>query len=108
MDKPSFKHFIKEENMNKDQLKGNWHELKGKIKEKWGKLTDDDLTQINGKKEQLLGFIQKKYGYAKEKAQDELALFEKKLSTMNSSREESNDMEESSAMKKKQPNGEWK
>lgn len=63
--------------MNKDTLKGDWNMIKGKIKEKWGKLTDDDLAAINGKKEQLLGAIQKKYGLAKDKAEQELATWEK-------------------------------
>ncbi len=63
--------------MNKDSLKGDWNILKGKVKEKWGKLTDDDISQINGKKEQLLGTIQKKYGLAKEKAEEEITQWEK-------------------------------
>lgn len=63
--------------MNKDTLKGDWTLIKGKLKEKWGKLTDDDLTEINGKREQLLGKIQKRYGLAKEKAEQELANWEK-------------------------------
>lgn len=63
--------------INKDTLHGNWTELKGKIKEQWGRLTDDDLTEINGKREQLLGKLQKKYGYAKEKAEQELNTWEK-------------------------------
>lgn len=58
-------------------LRGEWNLIKGKIKEKWGKLTDDDLTEINGKREQLLGKIQKKYGLAKEKAEQELTEWEK-------------------------------
>jgi len=57
--------------MNEDILKGKWKEIKGEIKEKWGKLTDDDLTQIEGKEEQLVGLLQKRYGYAKEKAEQE-------------------------------------
>lgn len=64
--------------MNKDMLQGEWSLIKGKIKEKWGELTDDDLTEINGKREQLLGIIQKKYGLAKEKAEEELAEWEKR------------------------------
>jgi len=63
--------------MNKDLFEGKWHEMKGKIKEKWGKLTDDDLTTINGKKEALLGKLQTRYGYAKDKAEKELTDFEK-------------------------------
>lgn len=58
--------------MNKDQFQGNFRELKGKIKEKWGKLTDDEITQINGNFEQLLGKLQQKYGYTKEKVEEEL------------------------------------
>lgn len=57
-------------------LKGEWNLIKGKIKEKWGKLTDDDLTEISGKRDQLLGKIQKKYGLAKEKAEQELTEWE--------------------------------
>lgn len=63
--------------INKDTLRGNWTELKGKVKEQWGRLTDDDLTEINGKRDQLLGKLQKKYGYAKEKAEQELDAWEK-------------------------------
>lgn len=62
--------------MNKDQLQGQWNQVKGKVKEKWGKLTDDDLTQVNGKRDQLLGKIQQRYGYAKEKAENELKNWE--------------------------------
>ncbi len=63
--------------MNKELFQGKWHEFKGKIKEKWGKLTDDDLTQINGKRESLLGKLQAHYGYAKDKAEEELENLEK-------------------------------
>lgn len=62
--------------MNKEKLYGEWNVIKGKIKEKWGKLTDNDLTEINGKRDQLLGKIQKKYGVAKEQAEKELADWE--------------------------------
>jgi len=57
--------------MNADILKGKWKEIKGEVKQKWGKLTDDDLTQIDGKEDQLLGLLQKRYGYAKDKAEEE-------------------------------------
>jgi uncharacterized protein YjbJ (UPF0337 family) len=57
--------------MNEDVLKGKWNEIKGGVKEKWGKLTDDDLTAVEGKKEKLLGLLQQKYGYAKDKAEQE-------------------------------------
>ena len=52
--------------MKTDQVAGNWKQLKGKLKEKWGKLTDDDLIQINGQREQLEGLIQQRYGLAKD------------------------------------------
>ncbi len=58
--------------MNTDTIKGNWKQLKGKVKEQWGKLTDDDLTVINGQSEQLVGKLQERYGYSKEQAQREV------------------------------------
>jgi uncharacterized protein YjbJ (UPF0337 family) len=58
--------------MNRDQFAGKWHELKGKIKQKWAKLTDDDITKVNGKFEELSGRLQKKYGWAKEQAEKEI------------------------------------
>ena len=61
--------------MNWDEIKGNWKQFTGKVKEKWGKLTDDDLTTAAGQRDQLLGLLQKRYGYAKEKAEDELNRF---------------------------------
>lgn len=61
--------------MNKDQLKGQWKQVKGKAKARWGKLTDDDLTQIDGRAEQLQGKLQERYGYSKEKAKEECDRF---------------------------------
>ena len=58
--------------MNWDQIAGNWKQFKGTVKEKWGKLTDDDLDVIEGKKDQLLGRLQERYGYTKEQAEKEL------------------------------------
>ena len=55
--------------MNKDILKGKWLEIKGRFKEKWGKLTNNDLGEIKGKNEKLLGLLQKKYGYIRDKAE---------------------------------------
>lgn len=57
--------------MNQDTMKGQWKQLKGKAKEKWGKLTDDDLDVIQGRAEQLAGKIQERYGYDKERAKKE-------------------------------------
>jgi uncharacterized protein YjbJ (UPF0337 family) len=55
--------------MNEDILKGRWLEIKGRVKEKWGKLTDNDLGKIEGKGEKLLGLLQRKYGYIRDKAE---------------------------------------
>lgn len=55
--------------MNSDQMKGKWKQLKGSVRERWGKLTDDDVDIINGQNEQLVGKIQEKYGIAKDEAQ---------------------------------------
>jgi uncharacterized protein YjbJ (UPF0337 family) len=55
--------------VNKDQISGNWHELKGKVRERWGKLTDDDLTELDGHAEELAGKLQKRYGLALEDAE---------------------------------------
>ena len=65
--------------MNWDQIKGDWKQVTGKVKEKWGKLTDDDLTTIEGKRDQLAGLIQQRYGYAKEQAEKELDEFTREL-----------------------------
>lgn len=64
--------------MDKNIFKGEWNQVKGKIKEKWGKLTDDDLTQISGKRDQLLGTLQKRYGYAKDRAEEDIKQFEER------------------------------
>ena len=67
--------------MNRDIFEGQWKTIQGKVKEKWGKLTDDDLKLIEGKRDQLLGFIQKRYGYDKERAEEELTDWENELKT---------------------------
>ena len=61
--------------MNREQLEGNWKQLKGAIKEKWGKLTDDDLTIAEGKADKLRGRLQERYGLTKEAAEKELEAF---------------------------------
>lgn len=63
--------------MNWDTVQGQWKQFTGKVKTQWGKLTDNDLTIINGKRDQLVGKIQEKYGYAKDKAEEAVAEFEK-------------------------------
>lgn len=61
--------------MNRDILQGNWKQLKGRVKETWGKLTDDDITVANGNYDQLLGRIQERYGYSRQEAQERLDRF---------------------------------
>jgi uncharacterized protein YjbJ (UPF0337 family) len=61
--------------MNADRLEGNWKQIKGKVKERWGKLTDDDLDVIEGKRDQFLGRIQERYGIAREEAEKQVTAF---------------------------------
>ncbi|PAT37674.1 hypothetical protein CK623_01630 [Vandammella animalimorsus] len=58
--------------MNMDIIEGKWEQLKGKAKEKWGKLTNDDWTVIEGKRDQMAGLIQERYGRTKEEAEKEV------------------------------------
>ena len=64
--------------LNKDEVGGNWKQFKGKVKEQWGKLTDDDMTVIEGKRDQLVGKVQERYGYAKDQAEKEVNDWEKR------------------------------
>ena len=64
--------------MNEDRIKGNWKQFTGKIKEQWGKLTDDDLDVIAGKRDQFLGKLQERHGLAKEEAEKQLAEWHKR------------------------------
>ena len=61
--------------MNWDQVEGNWHQFKGKVKEKWSKLTDNDINMIQGKQEQLAGKLQEHYGIAREEAERQIREF---------------------------------
>ena len=63
--------------MNWDIIEGNWTQTKGKVKEQWGKLTDDDLTKISGKRDQLAGKLQERYGIAKDEVEKQLEEFER-------------------------------
>ena len=65
--------------MNQDIIKGKWKQLSGKLKEKWSKLTDDDLSQLDGHREYLVGRLQERYGIAKEKAEVQVKEFERAL-----------------------------
>ena len=65
--------------MNWERIEGNWKQFTGKAKESWGKLTDDDLIVVNGKREQLLGRIQERYGIAKDDAERQVKDWEARL-----------------------------
>ncbi|SFW37624.1 Uncharacterized conserved protein YjbJ, UPF0337 family [Pseudomonas sp. NFACC19-2] len=65
--------------MNSDIIKGKWKQLGGRMKERWGNLTDDDLDVAEGHSEYLAGKLQERYGWTKEKAQQELRDFSDKL-----------------------------
>ena len=64
--------------MNNDRIEGNWKQFKGKVKEQWGKLTDDDLDVIAGRRDQLLGRIQERHGIAKDEAEKQVISFERR------------------------------
>lgn len=57
--------------MNNDIVEGKWKEMKGQLKEWWGKITDDELEQASGNAEQIIGLLQQKYGYTREHAEEE-------------------------------------
>ncbi len=63
--------------MNWDVIKGNWNQAKGKIKETWGDLTDDDLSRIEGQRDQLVGRVQERYGVAKDEAERQVSDWER-------------------------------
>jgi uncharacterized protein YjbJ (UPF0337 family) len=58
--------------MNWEQVRGNWQQAKGELKVRWGKLTDDDLTEIDGRRDKLVGSLQEKYGITKEEAMKQI------------------------------------
>ena len=58
--------------MDWDRIQGNWKQFKGRAKEKWGNLTDDDLDRVAGQREQLEGIIQKRYGIAKDQVRKDV------------------------------------
>jgi uncharacterized protein YjbJ (UPF0337 family) len=63
---------LKEVAMDWNRVEGNWKQLKGAVKQQWGKLTDDDLTQINGSQEKLEGMIQERYGIARDETRRQI------------------------------------
>ncbi|HLH17130.1 MAG TPA: CsbD family protein [Bryobacteraceae bacterium] len=67
--------------MNADIFQGQWKQMKGRMKEKWGRLTDSDWSQIEGRRDQFIGKLQERYGYSKEQAERELEEWERTQST---------------------------
>ena len=70
---------VKETVMNWDRIEGNWRQLKGKAKEQWGKLTDDEFDTIAGKRDQLVGRIQESYGISQDEADKQVKDWETRL-----------------------------
>jgi uncharacterized protein YjbJ (UPF0337 family) len=68
--------------MNWDQIQGNWKQLKGKVQQKWGQLTNDDLDIIEGRREELVGRLQAKYGFTKEEAERQADDWSRDLSSL--------------------------
>jgi uncharacterized protein YjbJ (UPF0337 family) len=66
--------------MNWDTVKGNWKQMTGKVKEEWGELTDDEITEAEGDRDKLVGKVQAKYGIAKEEAEKQVDSFAAKVS----------------------------
>jgi len=71
-----------EKEMNQDIIQGKWTQLKGSLKSKWGKLTDDDLARLDGNREYLIGRLQERYGWQKDKAEHEIHAFEQSVNRM--------------------------
>ena len=67
--------------MNWNQIEGNWMKVKGLVRQNWAKLTDDDIARVDGKREELLGRLQERYGYAKDQAEREVDAFMDKIKT---------------------------
>ncbi len=65
--------------MNWDMVEGQWKQFKGNAKETWGKLTDDDLTAADGKRDKLIGSLQERYGYARDRAEQEVEAWSRRL-----------------------------
>jgi uncharacterized protein YjbJ (UPF0337 family) len=86
-----------EVSMNWDQIEGKWKQFAGKAKEKWGKLTDDDLDVIRGKRDQLVGKIQERYGIAKQEAEHQVDEFSRSFRPDSATREADRTEREDSA-----------
>src|SRR5688572_28921389 len=79
------KEFVMNIKINQDILEGKWKQAKGKVKQQWGKLTDNQLDQISGRTEELVGLLQESYGYSVERAQQEVDDFVRRFAKEKSS-----------------------
>jgi uncharacterized protein YjbJ (UPF0337 family) len=91
--------------MNWDQVEGKWKQYSGKAKEKWGKLTDDDIEVIRGQRDQLVGKVQERYGIAKQEAEKQVNEFARTLREVGSAEEEQRVNEEAEARSKAKKRG---
>ncbi|HEX5837258.1 MAG TPA: CsbD family protein [Anaerolineales bacterium] len=73
--------------MNRDVLEGQWKQLKGRVKQQWGRLTDDELDQMSGRYDELAGLIQERYGYSRDEAVNELDMWLNNLDTTDTRRD---------------------
>jgi uncharacterized protein YjbJ (UPF0337 family) len=73
--------------MNRDVLEGQWKQLKGRVKQQWGRLTDDELDQMSGSYDELAGVIQERYGYSRDEAVNELDMWLNNLDTTDTRRD---------------------
>ncbi|HSX38415.1 MAG TPA: CsbD family protein [Chlamydiales bacterium] len=92
--------------MNRNQFSENWHQYKNKIRDKWAKITDHDLEQINGKWDSFVEKLQQKYGFAKEQAERELNRWCQECESRGRGKKESIDMEEEEGVLEAQNEGE--
>jgi uncharacterized protein YjbJ (UPF0337 family) len=93
--------------MNWDQVEGKWKQYSGKVKEKWGKLTDDDLDVIRGRRDQLIGRIQERYGIVKQEAEKQVDDFSRSFFREESKQDtqRANEQEETASTPKARKHG---
>ncbi len=76
------KEFVMNIKINQDVLEGKWKQVRGQVKQQWGKLTDNQLDRIKGRTEELVGLLQENYGYTQERAQKEVDDFVQRIDKM--------------------------
>jgi uncharacterized protein YjbJ (UPF0337 family) len=89
--------------MNWDQVQGNWKQFKGKVQQQWGKLTDDDLDRVEGRRTEMVGRLQERYGHTKEQAERELDRWTSELETSQTQRDATDPREGMTGMQGNRP-----